>query len=673
MPYTLGERTIRKVGVVGSGQIGPDVALHMTKALHASGVPVVVVDVAQAALDAGRRKLDGKVDKGVETGAFEKDEAAAMKANVAFTTDYGALRGADLVVEAASEDLAVKRRIFAALEKTCAAGAILASNSSHLEPERIAEGMEDPSRALVIHYFFPAERNLLVEIVPGARTAPRLVDWLLRFYEEIGKVPIRVHSRYGYAVDPIFEGLFQAACLCVEEGLGTVKEVDHVARNALGLGVGPFTAMNLTGGNPLTAHGLDEMHERVNAWFRTPRILRETLRAGTPWDGVQRGEKVDVPAGRARAIAERMQGAYFGLAAEILDSGIVSLSDLELAVEIGLVMKPPFASMNEVGPRRALELVQAYASLHPDFPVAGCLVRQAERDEPWDPPVVLRRDDGDVAILTIRRPHVLNALNAAVYAQLDRHFAALEADPAVRGVVVTGFGKKAFVSGADVAMLAAVKTPADGERASRASHAVMNRIENLRKPVICAYNGLAFGGGNELALACHARLAPKGLKVLAGQPEPNLGIVPGAGGTQRLPRIVGLEAAWPMLRLGRPIGSAEAKRIGLVRDEIEGDVAAAAIELARQASSGRVRLERIRREPLPPPGALPQLDLGHLSRAVDAILCKAVLEGAKMTLEKGLEFEIRCFGEVCGLEDMRIGIENFLKNGPRAKAAFVHR
>jgi len=243
----------------------------------------------------------------------------------------------------------------------------------------------------------------------------------------------------------------------------------------------------------------------------------------------------------------------------------------------------------------------------------------------------------------------------------------------VRAVVITGFGKKAFVSGADVSMLAAVKTAADGEKTSRESHAVLNRIENLRKPVVCAYNGLAFGGGNELALACHARLAPKGLEVLAGQPEPNLGIIPGAGGTQRLPRVVGLEAAWPMLRLGKPVGSADAKKIGLIRDEVDGDVVAAAVDLARQAATGRVRLPRIRREPLPPPGALPELPLGHLSTAVDAVLRKAVLEGAKLPLDEALALECKCFGEVCGLEDMRIGMENFLKNGPKAKAAFVHR
>jgi enoyl-CoA hydratase/3-hydroxyacyl-CoA dehydrogenase len=202
----------------------------MTKALAPAGVAVVVVDIAPKALDAGRAKLAKKIDRGVEDGAFSPEQGAAMKANVTFTEDYGSLQDTDFVIEAATENLEVKRRIFSQLENLAARGAILASNSSHLEPESIFEELRDPSRASVVHYFFPAERNPLVEIVPGEETSEEVAAWLLDFYEAIGKVPIRVESRYGYAIDPIFEGLFQAAALAVEEGLGTTREVDHVAR-----------------------------------------------------------------------------------------------------------------------------------------------------------------------------------------------------------------------------------------------------------------------------------------------------------------------------------------------------------------------------------------------------------------------------------------------------------
>jgi enoyl-CoA hydratase/3-hydroxyacyl-CoA dehydrogenase len=672
MAYVQQTRSLTKIGIVGSGQIGPDIALHFTKELHGYGVPVVVVDISLEALAAGRAKLTKKIANGVETKAFRPDEAEAMKTNVTFTEDYEALRGSSLVIEAASEDLALKRRIFAHVEELAASGAILASNSSHLEPERIFETSKDPSRALVIHYFFPAERNPAVEIVPGGKTDEGLVNWLLDFYEAIGKVPIRVKSRYGYAIDPIFEALIQSAVSCVEEDLGTSEQVDYLATEALGLGVGPFTAMNLTGGTRLTAHGLDEMHERVHPWFKTPKLLHEAARDGRQWNGCRRGEKPSVPREAARKATERFQGTYFGVVGEVLDSGITSLADLEMAVQIALVVRPPFQFMNEIGLDRALELVRNCKKIEPDFPEPQSLVRQAESGEPWEVPYVLRRDEDDVAVLVIRRPQVLNALNQDVFAQLDRHIVSIEKDDRVQAMVITGFGRKAFVSGADVSMLAAIRSPAEGERLSLSSHAVMNRIAQCPKPVICALNGLALGGGNELALACHARLARAGLKVLAGQPEPNLGLIPGAGATQRLPRLIGLEKAWPLLRTGRPVSGPEALEMGLINKEVDGDLRAAAVGYARDAARGKTTLQRIPRDPIEIKD-LPDVAIGHLSRAVDAVLQKAILEGARMPLEEGLRFEARCFGEVCGLDDMRIGLDNFIENGPRSRASFIHR
>ncbi len=673
MAYELGSRVVRKLGVVGSGQIGPDIALHMTKTLAPHGVPIVVVDIASAALEAGRAKLHQKIDKGVETKAFRHEQAEAMKSNVTFTTDYDALAGVDFVIEAATEDLELKRRIFAQLEELRSDDAVLASNSSHLEPERIFANAKAPSQCLVIHYFFPAERNPLVEVVPAAATDDRLVRWLLSFYESIGKIPIRVASRYGYAIDPIFEGLFQAAALAVEEGLGSTKEVDWVARKSLGLGVGPFTAMNLTGGNPITAHGLDEAHERVHAWFRTPASLKEAVASGARWEVPARGERVEIASERAVVIERRMRGAYFGLVNEVLSSGITNVSDLELGVEAGLVVKPPFAFMNELGLSESLQLVRAYREVEPSFPVGDALIEREASAEPWDIPYVLRRDESEIAVLTIRRPLVLNALNDVVFEQIRRHLESIRDDDAIRGVVLTGFGRKAFVSGADVSMLAKIQSAEQGEQTSRRSHEVLDAIEAFPKPVICAYNGLAFGGGNELGMACHARVARKGLRPLAAQPEPNLGIIPGAGATQRLPRLIGIDKAWGLLRTGRPISSAQALELGLIRGEVEGDVTAAAVDLARDASFGRAMLEPIPVEPLDVPESLPEVDLGHLSNAVDRVLQKAILEGARMTLSEGLRFESKCFGEVCALEDMRIGVDNFLEHGPRSKAAFVHR
>lgn len=673
MSFTHRGRTLRKIAVIGSGQIGPDIALYFTKVLAPHGVQTVVVDVAESALQRGRAKLEKKISKGVESGAFTAEQQTEMLGHVTFTSDYEQVRGADFVVEAATEDKALKGRIFKQVEALVDKTAILASNSSHLEPEVIFAERTHQGRTLVIHYFFPAERNPIVEIVKGKATDAALVDWLTSFYEAIGKVPVRVQSRYGYALDPIFEGLFQACALEAEAGTATTKQIDAVVARALGMTVGSFTAMNLTGGNPISAVGLGNYASKIHSWFRTPASLADKVAKNEPWDTPKRGETVDVPPKLAEQLTDTLRGAYFGLCGEILDAGLISIADFDMALEIALDMKPAFRFMNDLGTAQALRLVRAYAARHPGFPVPKCIEEHGRHNRPFEVPVVLRHDVDGVAVLTIRRPKVLNALNQDVFAELQRRFAAVDEDPSVRAAVLTGFGKKAFVSGADVGFLAKIENSAQGEATSRGSQQVLDFIEDLDKPVVCALNGLAFGGGIELAMACTLRIATAGLNVLAGQPEPNLGIIPGAGGSQRLPRLIGLLPAAELLRTARPISTERALQLGLISEAVDGDLVARAVQIAKDLADGKRERPAIRSEPMTGvPATLPDVDIGHLSRRVDQILCKAILGGAKLPLREAIALEAKCFGEVCGTKDMRIGVENFLKNGPRSKAAFVH-
>jgi enoyl-CoA hydratase/3-hydroxyacyl-CoA dehydrogenase len=658
-------RAIDKVGVIGSGQIGPDIALYLTKVLAPQGVQVVVNDISQDALDSGSAKLRKKVDKGVSTGAFKAEQAQAMVDNVLFTADKGALKGAGLIIEAATEDLGIKRRIFADLEELCGPDAIMASNSSHLEPEAIFAEARHPGRTLVHHFFFPAERNPVVEVVRGSQTAPEVTDFCMRFYEAIGKVPVEVGSRYGYAVDPIFEGLFLAALLIADEGIATHKQVDVVAQKVLGLGVGPFTAMNLTGGTPITRVGLEHYHDKIMPWFHVPDSLKDREEA---WPAPRRGEDVEIDDATFQKVAALLKGAYFGLVAEVLDSGITNVDDLEMAVELALVMKAPFKMMNAEGVDKARELVEAYAARTTGFKVAQCLTRS----EPWKIRHILRRDHDGVAVLTVRRPRTLNALNRAIFKDLAGLFGELKADDSVRAVVITGFGVKAFVSGADIGMLAKVSSEAEGQEISWESNEALLAVQSLGKPVVCALNGLALGGGSELAMACTTRIARKGLKVCFGQPEPKLGIIPGAGATQRLPRIVGMGAAWEILRTGRQVSGSQAFEMGYLAEEVEGDLVDRAMSLARELADGTAKAPAFESGPIAIPGDLPEVDLGPGSRKVDEILCKAIREGCTRSLEEGLRFESECFGQVCGTKDKAIGIENFFTTQLKEPAPFVH-
>jgi enoyl-CoA hydratase/3-hydroxyacyl-CoA dehydrogenase len=670
--HVLG-RTIEKVGVIGSGQIGPDIALHFSKVLEPHGVAVVVVDISPKALEGGAQKTAQKLEKGVATGAFKPDQAQKIRENIQWSSDYASLKGASLVVEAATEDLPIKKKIFQTLEGMVADTTILTSNSSHLEPERIFSDAKHPARCLVTHYFFPAERNPALEVVPHAGTDASVTAFLLGFYELIGKAPIRVGSRYGYALDPIFEGLFLAALLARDAGLGTVPQIDQVAVETLGLGVGPFTAMNLAGGNPLTLKGLPEYAERVNRWFHAPESFHKQVADNQPWPTAKRGEAVTVSPEKKAQLADYMLGAYLGLAGEVLDSGITNIADLELGLELGLVITPAFTLANRIGVQKALDLVKTYNARFPAFPIPRCLVEQARKGQPFKVAVVLRQDHGDVAVLTLRRPRVLNALSHTVFEQIGEHLRNIKTDNAIRAVVVKGHGPKAFAAGADVTELAKLQSAADATRVCLRDQAVVNEMENLGKPVVAALNGLALGGGSELAQAATVRIAVRGLPVCFGQPEVNLGIIPGCGGTQRLPRLIGVEAAWPLLRTGKPVPAETAKQLGFVHELVENDLEGAAVELARALADGKVQPKPMPKGPIPVPPALPDVSIGDLSQAVDRILIRAIREGAALPLSEGLQLEARLFGECFSTEDARIGLDNFVKNGPKKRAAFVHR
>ena len=557
MSYNFKNLNITKISVIGAGQIGPDIALHFAKSLSPYGVSVIVVDISPQALEKAKEKAHKKINKGAEVGAFKPEQAEKIKNSLIFSADYEQVRGSQLVIEAATEDDNIKDKIFRQVETLTDDNCIYLSNSSHMQPEVIFRNIKNKSRALVAHYFFPAEINPVVELIPGKDTDTALLDLMLSFYEAIGKVPVKVKSSYGYAIDPIFEGICQTAVMCLEKGWGTEKEIDAAAIKALGQGVGPFTALNLTGGNPITEHGLTEMHKALMPWFNPPAALHEKNQKKENWVTAQRGEKIELSPEKEEKLVNEFRGSFFALASYILDLGIIDISDLNMACEMSLVIKAPFAFMNKLGIDKSYDLVKNFCATHPSFPFPKVL-EKAKAEGGWKLLDIVTSKREDVLLITIRRPKVLNALNLEVLEQIKNAMEAVKDDNSVKSVVITGFGTKAFVSGADINMLASLKTPAEGYNNSRTFQAVVDYVENYSKPVVCAMNGFAFGGGNELAMACTTRICKKGLKVLVCQPEVNLGFIPGAGGTQRLPRIVGVEKAAEILRTARNFSSNEA-------------------------------------------------------------------------------------------------------------------
>lgn len=247
-----------------------------------------------------------------------------------------------------------------------------------------------------------------------------------------------------------------------------------------------------------------------------------------------------------------------------------------------------------------------------------------------------------IAFVTVNRPKVLNALNEKTVEELDACFGGLRNDPEVRAVILTGAGEKAFVAGADINELAAY-SPGQARDCALRGQAVFSRIEHLGKPTIAAINGFALGGGCELALACTLRIASQTARL--GQPEVKLGIIPGYGGSQRLPRLLGAGMAMQLILTGEPLSADDALRWGLVNQVVPPDQLLAVAE--------GVAKKIIANGPL----------------AVQYCM-EAVHRGLNMSLEEGLHLEGTLFGMSFSTEDMREGTRAFLEKRP---ARFVGR
>ncbi len=243
-------------------------------------------------------------------------------------------------------------------------------------------------------------------------------------------------------------------------------------------------------------------------------------------------------------------------------------------------------------------------------------------------------EDG-IALLALNRPDALNALNGPLLDQLEAALDEIEQSPEIHAVILTGNGR-AFAAGADIAEIAALDRAA-GLAFARRGQSLFTRIERLPKPVVAAVNGFALGGGCEIAMACHVRIASA--KARFGQPEVKLGILPGFGGTQRLPRLVGRGVATRLILSGEPIRADEALRVGLVDEVCEPDVL----------------LERARE--------LLRSILANGPRAVAAALA-AIRQGLDQTEDEGMETEARAFAELCGSDEMREGTAAFLEKRP---------
>ena len=654
------------VGVIGSGAIGPDLAYGFLSSLaREPGSKVFLVDIKQEALDAGVLRIRGYVEKAVARGKMADAAAKAILAALVPTQKLADLAPCDYVLEAASEDLEVKRKILTSLEAIVRSDCLIGFATSGLPRREIAQGAKHPARCFVNHPFFPAWRALPIEVVLSED--PALGAKMIATVEKLGKVPVITADVECFAADDIFCNYISEAARIVEEGLATPAQVDAIVNAAIG-GGGPFNVMDLTKGNLLT-HKCQLLMQNAKTgtpWFAPPALLKK--QGDAPWHDRKKPASGEHDPALAEKVRDRILAVLLGRTYFVVEEKIATPIDTNWLTRMALGFTKGILEIGEeLGAAKVRELCERYAAAHPGFPVPK-LVTEGKLP-PFRSNVKVELD-GDVAVVRVFRPEVKNALSKRTLHEIDSAITELGANAAVKGIVLTGEG--GALAGADIGELSVLPDAEACRTTCLASHPIFARISASKKPIVAAVDGPVMGGGAELSMACHARVV--GPQLALGQPEVNLGIIPGYGGTQRLPRLIGVERAVALLRTARSIGAKDACAWGWATGEPTTDVLAAAKALVRRAAAGEVKLAPVSADPMPKSAldAWPKVDIGHRSLAIDGILVDVLRRGLVLPLEEGLALEAEGFARCRDTVDMDIGMKNFVQNGPRVPAAFLH-
>jgi enoyl-CoA hydratase / 3-hydroxyacyl-CoA dehydrogenase len=661
-----------KAAVVGAGTMGGQIA----QTIAAAGIPVVLKDIddalVQAGLEEARNVTRGQVGKLAEKGKITAEQAEAqieeILARIHGTTSYERFGDVDFVVEAVPERMDIKQRVFAELDAATPGHAILASNTSSLSITEIGEATLRPEKVVGFHYFYPASIMPLIEIVEGEETSAETVAAAITFAQAIRKQPITCVEVPGFVVNRILNsGISEVWREQEEKGL-SIKLIDEGVGAAGVVPVGPYYLVNLLGLDTVlhVAEHLVESYGEER--FYVPKGMQKLVADGklgakTGGDGFYdpQGEP-NIPGENEPDVAELVELLSlktFLEACLVLEEGVATHRDIDFGMMAGAGLDPrrgllpPFMKADSEGLDTILERMESAQERYGERFAPPTILRrlvaqgrlgqktgqgfyaypQPDAAQPAEVVKLETRPDG-VAIAWLASGQ-MNSLSPQVVDDLGKVWSHLKgaSSPPVRALVIASSNPFLFCAGADIKAFTAMDEAA-GAALINGAHALFRELSSEGIVTIAAVNGLAFGGGCELAMACDVRIAAR--SAIFGQPEIKLGIIPGFGGTQRLPRLVGENKALEMNLVGDPILADEAFELGLVNRLVEDhELLDTALQWARKlAGQAPLAVAQIKR----------------VSAAGD--------------LDEGIEAEKRAFAEVFVSADAREGIAAFL--GKRA-------
>ncbi len=660
-----------KAAVVGAGTMGGQIA----QTIAAAGVPVVLKDIddalVQAGLDEARKVTEAQIGKLAERGKITAEQAAEqieqIVGRIEGTTSYAAFGGVDFVIEAVPERMAIKQAVFAELDAATPGHAVLASNTSSLSITEIGEATLRPDKVVGFHYFYPASVMPLIEIVEGEDSSADTVATAVTFAQAIRKQPITCAEVPGFVVNRILNsGSAEVWREQEQKGL-SIKKIDEGLGAAGVLPLGPYQLINLLGLDTVL-HVAEHMVESYGEErFYVPKGMQKLVADGklgakTGGDGFYDPQGEPNLPGDAdpdiEELVELLSLKTFLEACLVLEEGVTSHRDIDFGMMAGAGLDPrrgllpPFMRADSEGLDALLERMESAQERYGERFTPPTILRrlvaqgrlgqktgqgfyaypQPDAEQPAEVITLETREDG-VAIAWLANGQ-MNSISPQLAGDLEQVWGAVKR-AGVRALVIASSNPFLYSAGADIKAFTTMDEAA-GRTLVEETHALFKELGEGPIATIAAVNGLAFGGGCELAMACDVRIAAR--SALFGQPEIKLGIIPGFGGTQRLPRLVGANKALEMNMLGDPVLAEEAFEFGLVNRVVEDhellDTALAwARKLAQQAP---LALEQIKR----------------ISAAGD--------------LDAGIEDEKRAFAQVFQSEDAREGIAAFLgKRAPR--------
>ncbi len=677
-----------KTAVVGAGTMGGQIA----QTIAAAGIPVVLKDIddalVQAGLDEARNVTAGQVAKLVERGKLSAEQGEAriveVLGRIHGTTSYADFGDVDFVVEAVPERMEIKQAVFAELDAATPGHAILASNTSSLSITEIGESTLRPDKVVGFHYFYPASLMPLIEIVEGEDTSAETVTAAVTFAQSIRKQPITCAEVPGFVVNRILNsGISEVWRAQEEQGL-SIKLIDEGVGAAGVVPIGPYFLVNLLGLDTVlhVAEHLAESYgdERFYVPAGMQKLVSERkLGAKTGGEGFYNAQGEPNVPGEAEPdveqLVELLSLKTLIEACLVLEEGVATHRDIDFGMMAGAGLDPrrglmpPFMRADSEGLDTVLERMESaqerYGERFTPPTILRRLVAQGRlgqssgqgfyaypRPDSDQPAEVITLETlgagarggvgtgdgagtgaGGVAIAWLANGQ-MNSISPQVVEDLGAVWAKIK-DSGVRALVIASSNPFLFSAGADIRAFTTMDEAA-GRKLLADTHALLREIERSGVATIAAVNGLAFGGGCELAMACDIRIAAR--SALFGQPEIKLGIIPGFGGTQRLPRLVGQSKALEMNLIGDPILAEEAFELGLANRVVEDH------ELLDTALAWARRLA------------------GHAPLAIEQI--KRV-SGAG-DLDEGIAAEQAAFTSVLASEDAREGISAFLaKRAPR--------